>query len=293
MELTALRAFAEVARTGSFSEAAAVLYLTQPAISKRIAVLEEELGTRLFDRIGRQIALTEAGATLLPRAQRLLNDVTDIKRLIADLSGTVGGTLTMGTSHHIGLHRLPPMLRRFVCAYPAVKLDIRFMDSEAACRAVQTGDLQLAIVTLPPVPESAKLQLTPVWHDPLVFVVGVGHELTQITRPTLNDLAAWSAVLPSAATYTRRILEQAMTNRGLALNVSMSTNYLETLKMLVSTGLGWSLLPATMLDSTLVALDTPDMPLSRELGIVVHRNRSLSNAEQSVISICMDAAANP
>lgn len=292
MELSALLAFTEVARTGSFSEAAAALFLTQPAVSKRIAVLEAELGTRLFDRIGRHVAPTEAGITLLPRARRLLNDAADMKRLISDLEGNIGGTLVMATSHHIGLHRLPPVLRRFVHDYPDVKLDIRFMDSEAACKSVLAGELQLAIVTLPPTDELEKIAITNVWSDPLEFAASPNHPLAKLRSPKLANLAAWPAVLPSRSTYTRRILEQAMADHDLTLNVSMSTNYLETLKMLAGIGLGWSLIPASMLDATIVALDVRALRLQRALGIVVHRDRSLSNAERAMIEACKLDALN-
>ena len=186
MDLSALQAFTEVARTGSFSEAAEALFLTQPAVSKRIAVLENELGARLFDRIGRRVAPTEAGTALLPRARRLLNDAADLKRLIADLEGSIGGTLIMATSHHIGLHRLPPVLRQFVSDYPDVMLDIRFMDSEAACKSVLSGELQLAIVTLPPTGELEKIAVTKVWPDPLVFATGPDHPLAEVNDPYIG-----------------------------------------------------------------------------------------------------------
>ena len=113
MDTNSLRTFITTAELESFSLAAEQLYLTQPAISKRIAALEEELGAKLFDRIGRHVSLTEAGRTLLQRARIILQEVEDSRRLISNLSGTVSGRLSIGTSHHIGLHRLPPVLRRY------------------------------------------------------------------------------------------------------------------------------------------------------------------------------------
>jgi DNA-binding transcriptional LysR family regulator len=151
MDTAALSAFLEVARTASFSLAAEHLHLTQPAVSKRISGLEESLGVALFDRVSRQISLTEAGRALLPRAQQLLLDMEDMKRAVGNLSGPVTGTLKIGTSHHIGLHRLPPALRAFSTHYRNVRLDLRFIDSEEAYEAVLSGDLELGIVTLPPV----------------------------------------------------------------------------------------------------------------------------------------------
>lgn len=108
MDLANLNAFIAIAETGSFSEAGERLHLTQPAVSKRIAGLEQQLGVRLFDRLGREIGLTQAGRALLPRAYQILNVLDDTRRALTNLSGEVSGRLTLATSHHIGLHRLPP-----------------------------------------------------------------------------------------------------------------------------------------------------------------------------------------
>ena len=289
MDIAALRAFVEVADHNSFSAAAASLYLTQPAISKRVAQLEGELGVRLFDRIGRRISLTSTGTALLPRARRLLNDARDIKRLVADLSGEVRGRLVMGTSHHIGLHRLPVPLKRFTERFAQVELDIRFMDSEAACRAVETGELELAIVTLPP-SAPANLETQPIWHDPLAFMVARDHPLAGRTHVELDELLSYPAVLPGPTTYTRAILETAVRSTGAELRVGMATNYLETLHMLVATGLGWSLLPATVGDDQVRAIRVDGLTLSRRLGAVRHPKRSLSNAATAMIGICLESA---
>ena len=287
MELTQLAAFAAVAEQGGFSAAAEQLHLTQPAVSKRVRQLEEALGVTLFDRVGRRVALTEAGRALLPRARRLLNDAREMRRLVADLDGSVGGRLVMGTSHHIGLHRLPGPLRRFTRRYPEVELDIRFMDSEAACHAVEIGDLELAIVTLPPEP-LPRLRLEPVWDDPLCFMVGRDHPLAGRGEVPLAELVRLPAVLPSRNTYTRGILERAVRAAGLELRLGMETNYLETLRMLAEAGLGWSLLPATQLTGNLVALRVPGLELARCLGAVTHRERSLSNAARRMIACCSE-----
>src|SRR5690349_18299474 len=150
MDTQILRSFVEVLELQSFSKAATALHLSQPAISKRIAALEDQLGTPLFDRIGREIHPTEAGRTFLPYAKRMLAEAEDSRRALTRLSGHISGRLSFGTSHHIGLHRLPSVLRLFVSEYPEVDLDIHFMDSEEACHAVEQGRLELGIVTLPP-----------------------------------------------------------------------------------------------------------------------------------------------
>jgi len=284
MDTQALTAFLAVAESGSFSTAAERLFLTQPAVSKRIAQLEQQLGTRLFDRVGRRIRLTEAGDALLPRARQVLLDLEDMGRAISNLTGTVSGTLRIGTSHHIGLHRLPPVLRRFSREYPDVKLDIHFIDSEEAWEAVLHGELEMGVVTLPPQPDP-RLHSESVWQDPLVFMAAPEHPLARLESVPLEILTGYSAILPSPVTFTRRIVESLFEEQALTLNISMSTNYLETIHMMVSIGLGWSVLPETMLDDSVVRLNVDTALPVRRLGVVTHPGRSRSNAAGAFLAI--------
>jgi len=284
MDTTGLRTFITAAELESFSHAADQLYLTQPAVSKRVATLEGELGTPLFDRIGRRVFLTAAGRELLPRAKSILNEIEDSRRLITNLSGTVTGQLSIGTSHHIGLHRLPPILRNYSAQYPDVELDLHFMDSEAACRAVLAGELELGIVTLPPDPiDDLKTEI--IWPDPLSIVINKNHPLATQHKTKLLELANTPAILPAHGTYTRELLEQAFAPKGLTLKTGMTTNYLETIKMMVSVGLGWSVLPETMLSKEIVALNINGINISRQLGFVFHPRHTLSNAAKAIIEV--------
>lgn len=281
MELNTLRAFVQVARDGSFSQAAEHLYLTQPAISKRIATLENELDTRLFDRMGRQVFLTETGRHLLPRAEHIIDQLSDIRRELANLTGRVAGRLAMATSHHIGLHRLPAVLRSYSDTNPQVELDIHFMESEKACQAVEQGELELAVVTLPLHPVDA-LQSKTIWHDPLAVIVGLDHPLAKQGTVGLRELIHYPAVLPSRGTYTRTLIEQRIGQHHMQVNCTLSTDYLETLKMMTTIGLGWSLLPEILVDNNLLPLQVPELKLDRSLGMVTHRKRTLSNAARAM-----------
>jgi DNA-binding transcriptional LysR family regulator len=288
MEFNSLKAFIAVAQSASFTEAAERLFLTQPAVSKRIAALEEELGATLFDRIGRTVTLTEAGATLLPRAERILDEVKASQQAISNLSGEVSGRLSFGTSHHIGLHRLPPILRAFTQRYPQVELDIHFYDSEDACREVAQGKLDLGLITLPTELEEPLEELE-VWRDPLSVVVGPEHPLAGKQSASIKQLLAHPAILPSKNTYTRQLVEEAFERHGLHPEVRLSTNYLETIKMMVSVGLGWSILPQSMIAGELPQLKVKELKLERRLGVVTHKQRSLTNAAQAFLKLLSDA----
>jgi DNA-binding transcriptional LysR family regulator len=277
METSQLAAFVEVAQLGSFSLAAEKLHLTQPAVSKRIAALEADLEQKLLDRIGKQLKLTEAGKILLPEAQSLLRHLFETRQALRDISAQIQGPLSLSTSHHIGLHRLPEILRQFSREFPAVQLDIKFVDSEKACAQVLKGEIELAVVTLP-LTVWPHLCFETVWHDPLEFVVAQDHELAQHKRISLATLSNTPALLPAEGTFTRDIVTKAFQSADLKFTTALTTNYMETLKSMCAIGLGWSLLPRTMLGEDLAVLQVPGIELERSLGTVVHERRSLSRA---------------
>lgn len=282
MDMNTLQAFLAVAETGSFSLAADRLYLTQPAVSKRVAGLETELDTRLFERLGKRVIVTEAGRELLPRVHHILQEMEDCRQVIADLSGEVSGRLRLATSHHIGLHRLPRYLRQYSLLYPKVEFAIKFMDSESGCAAVADGDLEMAVVTLPQ-EKVGNLELRKIWDDPLQIMVSRDHVLAGCRD--LTRLQEYPAIVPEKGTETRRLIEAAMTGAGIILRTGIETNYLETIRMLVASGLGWSVLPEIMAGADLVSLPAPGITLYRVLGIITRKNASLSRAAQALCTL--------
>ena len=168
-----------------------------------VNALENQLDSPLFDRIGRRIILTEAGTALLPRARAIVLQVEESRRVLHDLSGNVAGRLRIGTSHHIGLHRIPDVLREYSRLYPEVDLDIRFLDSEEACRGVEHSDLELAVATLPEPPHPL-LELRELWQDPLSLICHRDHPLSSGDRIGFEHLGHHPAILPGPGTFTRR-----------------------------------------------------------------------------------------
>ncbi len=284
MDLANLNAFIAIAEIGSFSGAGERLHLTQPAISKRIAGLEQQLNVRLFDRLGREVSLTEAGRALLPRAYQILNVLDDTRRALTNLTGEISGRLTLATSHHIGLHRLPPVLRTFTRRYPQVALDIQFLDSEIAYEEILHGRAELAVITLAPAPH-ALVRAVPVWDDPLDFVAAPEHPLANSGSVSLEDIVRYPAVFPGGNTFTHHIVSGLCEARGLKPDIAMSTNYMETIKMMVSIGLAWSVLPRTMLDEQVARIPLPGIQLNRQLGYILHTERTLSNAAKAFMAL--------
>lgn len=291
MDTQLLRAFLTVSQYKSFSVAATQLNLTQSAVSKRIAVLEEQLSSVLFDRVGRRVILTEAGNTLLPHAKKLLEDSENTVRLMKQQQGSISGQLRIATSHHIGVHRLPPFLKSYTQQYPEVHLQLHFIDSEQATQAILQGDFDLALITLPELKiddGSNPIQHHILWKDPMFFVVGKQHPLAQKPtsnkRITLKQLSQYPAILPDENTRTTQLVKQLFSQEEIAPNITMTTNHLDAIKMMVGVGLGWSALPERLIDENLHLLPIKKGILSRELGCIHHRHRSLSNAARAMLN---------
>lgn len=285
MNTTNLATFVAVMQTGSISGAAEKLYITQPAVSKRIKNLEDEFGTALFDTVGRSIIPTAAAYDLLPFVRRWLDDYEACKASLQHAKEVASGRLVIGTSHHIGLHHLAPVLKRFIQTYPAVQLEVRFVDSEEAHKAVLEGEISLAFLTLPPTYDR-RLNYHTLWSDPLYFVTGTLSSLAQKSKVSLLQLAHYPAILPAANTFTSQITLAEFAKHNLRPYATMSTNPLESIRMLVSVGLGWSVLPETLINQDLIKIDMAEnIELQRHLGLVTNPNLTRSASMQALLSM--------
>ena len=240
------------------------------------------MATSLFDRIGKRVILTEAGKVLLPRAQKLVRELDDARLAIQNLAQQVSGRLPIAASHHIGLHRLPPVLKNFSQRYPAVKMDISFLDSEQAYKQVLHGDIELAVVTLS-LEAVQGIQDHTLWTDNLRIMTASDHPLSRFRQLQLTDLLDYPAILPGENTFTRQLIDDLFRRKQLQLQVEMSTNYLETIRMIVSIGMAWSVLPDIMREPGLTVLSLPNINLTRKLGFICHREHTLSNACRAFI----------
>ncbi len=283
MNLAAFEAFVKVMETGSISLAADHLFITQPAVTKRIHSLEDYFGVKLFESAGRGVQATHAAHSLLPKVKGWLNELGDIHHTLSHEQDQVQGKLKIGTSHHLGLHHLPHHLKEYVQQFPNVKLDVHFVDSEQAHEQVLAGDLELAFLTLPPEGDD-RLSYVTIWNDPLVFVAAPFHPLSDKQNLQLEDLIQYPSLLPAAQTYTSQITLAEFEKQGLKPKITMSNNPLESIRMLVSIGLGWSVLPKTLVSDDLKQLDIK-LEMNRQLGMVWHPGRTQSKAVKELIKM--------
>jgi len=279
MNFYQLAYFRKVAETSSLSRAAAELRITQPAVSKQIRSLEDELGERLFDRIGKKVFLTRAGEVLLTHVDRILRSVDEAKTAVRDLSVECSGELVIGTSDHISIHRLPDVLKECITAFPKIDLKLRCHRSETILELVAKNEVDLGVITLQKTPPNITSRI--IWRDPMSLVVPAAHPLTSAKRIRLEDIVQHGMILTEHATETRMMVDEVFAAHGLTPNVAMEVAYIETIKSLVRTGLGIAILPDKAVDAevksgALVRLRITDAVFSRNLGAVYLKDKFLS-----------------
>ncbi len=289
MTLEQLRIFVAVAERQHVTEAARALNLAQSAASHAIATLEARYDTKLFDRVGRRIALTEAGRALLAEARAILAQVDHAELALSEFGKLERGALTVQASQTIASYWLPRHLVAFHRAYPRIAVRLAIGNTAQAAEAVQTGAAELGFV------EGAvandQLLSEPVARDQLVLIVGPDHPWANATSLRARDLVAGEWVMREPGSGTRSALEDALGRLGVSpadLQVRMELPSNEAVRAAVEAGLGAAALSASVAAPSLeagllrrVRLKLPE----REFHALRHKTRRLSRAAEALLAI--------
>jgi DNA-binding transcriptional LysR family regulator len=250
MTFDQLRVFIAVAERLHVTQAAAALGITQSAASATVQALETRLGMKLFNRVGRRIELTEAGAVLLPEARAVLARLAQAEQTLDDLAGLRRGRLAIWASQTIAGYWLPRHLHRFGTAWPGVALSLTIGNTAEVARAVREGDADLGFVEGDV--EDPLLARSPVGSDRLVLVVGAGHAWARISGPLAPGRLTESRwVLREPGSGTRQMFEDALRGYGIdpgTLTVALQLPSNEAVCAAVEAGAG-----ATVISGLVVA----------------------------------------
>ena len=289
MDTNAIKAFIAVAETTSVTKGSKKLFLTQRAISRRIAQLEEQLGVRLFDRVNKKMFLTLAGSKLLPKCKQIMADIELAAREASYMGDKVMGHLTVGMSHHVSLYRAPENLKRYQDLYPDVELDLNFLPSEDAISLVERGKLELALVTLPkkPIPN---LDFIAIWRDELYIAIPNDKEYL---NASLEDLSKKPVILPHPTSTTRKNIDKIFADQNLSFAHITETSNFEVIGKMIETGLGWSVMPSHMMNSKIVHTHADTFVAIRTQGVVKHSQRQLSLASEALLKLLVDQLSKP
>lgn len=273
MEFHRLRYFVAVAETGSFTRAAAREGVTQPSLSQQILELEKDLDTRLFDRLGRTVVLTDAGTQLLPRAQQVLAAVADAERSVR---AAAGGVLRAGAIPTIAPYLLPTVARRFLKDFPTVRLQLSEDRTERLLEALLAGELDVGVMALPV--RDDRLHVEKLFAEDLVLAVPAGHKLAGKPTARLGDLAEEPfLLLDDLHCFGDQVLSLCRRGGKFEPRVACQGEQLGTLLGLVGCGVGVTIVPRMAADADkskkLAFLGFASPAPSRTLCAVWHKQR--------------------
>jgi len=233
-----------VADAPSFAVAASSVGVTTSALSQGLAELERRIGVDLFERSGRRQVLRPEGAEVLAYARRVVADTGDLARWAASLRSGEAGRLRVGMIDAAALHHFPDVLRAFRDDHPAVDLRLSVGPSGELLDQLVRGALDLAVVVDPP-SAPAGLDLEPLVDEPLVVVAPEGTPVAAI-----RDAGRWGPwVLFPEGSHTRSVIERELRARGAAVEVVAESHQPEVLREMAGLGVGWTVLPTSMLGS--------------------------------------------
>lgn len=208
MELRQLRYFVVLAEELSFTRAALRLHITQSTLSHQIRQMESEIGRPLFDRTSRRVVITEVGETLLASATRALREVDEGLRTIAAAPDPLLGTLRIGATHTFNIKLIPECVAQFGAQHPAVSVVVRELFAPEIVRLVESGDLDVGITYDPH--RRDRLQFEALYVEEMVLAVAADHPFARRKRVRTVELHKQRMILPTEASATRRIIDEAL-----------------------------------------------------------------------------------
>ncbi|MDQ2800618.1 MAG: LysR family transcriptional regulator [Armatimonadota bacterium] len=281
MNYNHLMIFQAVAEEGSVSRGAERLCISQPAVSKQLAVLEASLKTKLLDRLPKGVRLTEAGELLLGYVQRMSRLEREAEQAMAELQGLARGTLTVGASLTVGAYLMPEILAEYGRRYPKIALTLEIANTEVIQRMLLDGKLDIGLTE--GFADAPDLDAAVFAEDELVAIAPPGHPLLQQASITVERLLQEPLILREPGSGTRAVLERALAERGLTVTPLMSLGSTEAIKRAVAAGAGLAVISRLALGlelemGRLTLLLLSDLTLRRSLHRLTRRGAYQSRA---------------
>ncbi|HEV2393665.1 MAG TPA: LysR family transcriptional regulator [Verrucomicrobiae bacterium] len=289
-----LRTFCLLVRTGSFTQAARELHVTQSGVSYSIKALENDIGCRLLDRLGKKVVPTQAGEQLLQHATRILNEMDTARESIARLGKWGHGRLRLGASTTACQHLIPPVLREFKESFPDHAISLEPGDTPELVAALLGHRVDLALSL--EVDREPKLKFHPLFTDDLQFIVAPFHPWAKAGRIERSAIPRQNYILYSKRSVTFRLIADYFRRDQMELNTVIEVGSMEATKELVKLGLGVSILAPWITQKEidqglLVALPLSRRKLQRNWGILHWRGKQLNLAEETFIGMCQSFCA--
>ncbi|MEB7918822.1 LysR family transcriptional regulator [Enterobacter mori] len=286
LNLGYLATFRLVIQRGSFSAAADVLGISQPAVSLQIRQLEQFLQTRLVERTGRGIKATAAGQALLIHGERIEQAVDETLRSVRAFNHDVSGTITLGTGATACIHLLPPLLQQLRSDYPLLRVGVTTGNTLDIVRAIEENRLDMGLVTLPV--SGRALDVMPVMDEEFVFIASQAQQamFTDLRPDALHTLPL---IAFESGSGTQALIDGWFEASGLTIAPAMQLGSIEAIKRMVRSGLGYSIVPKMAVEQKAdregLCVSSLSPVLQRQLAVVMRQDKILSKGISGIIRI--------
>ena len=288
MQIESLKVFCDLAETQSFTKAAQINGVTQSAVSQQISALERAFKSLLIERSKKQFRLTREGEVFYEYSKQILQTYASLDSRMQELKDIISGTIRVATIYSIGLHDLPPYIKKFMKSYPTVNVHVEYRQASQVYEDVCSNIVDLGLIAYPI--KDPKIEIVPLHKEPLVLVCHPQHPFTKQKSIKLKALAGQKIISFEPDTPTRKALDKILREHHVEVQHVMEFDNVETVKRAVEIDAGISIVPQGSVvqeiqKKTLVSVEIEDGQFFRPLAAIYKKNRVLSPAMKQFLTI--------
>ncbi len=288
MQIDSLKVFCDLVESESFTKAAQINNVTQSAVSQTISSLERAFKSLLIERSKRNFRMTAEGEVLYDYCKQILQTYDALQSRLQEIKADISGNIRVATIYSIGLHVLPPYLKKFLKSYPTVNVHVEYRRPNKVYEDVLGNIVDLGFVAYPI--RDPKLEIVNIRKDPLVVICHPQHPLAKHKSIRLKNISDQKFVAFERDIPTRKALDKLLKEHNVPVDVVMEFDNIETVKRAVEIDSGISIVPQEtirqeVVNQTLVAIRIEDADCFRTLGVIHKKNKVLSPAIKQFISL--------
>lgn len=293
MQIESLKVFCDLTETESFTKAAQINGVTQSAVSQTISSLERQFKSLLIERSKKNFRLTAEGEVLYEYSKQILQTYDALQSKLQEIKEIISGNIRLATIYSIGLHVLPPYVKKFMKAFPTVNVHVEYRRPDQVYEDVLGNVVDLGLVAYPA--RDPKLEIVQLRKDPLVLICHPQHPFSKMKSIKLKALNGNKFVGFERDIPTRRALDKVLKDHGVSVDYAMEFDNIETVKRAVEIDSGVSIVPQETIrqevaNQTLAAVKLEDGEYHRTLGVIYKKNKVLSPAIKQFISLLKEPA---
>ncbi len=288
MQIESLKVFCDLVETESFTKAAQINSVTQSAVSQQISSLERIFKSLLIERSKKKFRLTREGQVLYDYSKQIIQTYESLDSKLQELKDIISGTIRVATIYSIGLHDLPPYIKRFMKNYPTVNIHVEYRRANQVYDDVFSNVVDLGLIAYPI--KDSKLEIIPLRKEPLVLICHPQHPFTKQKTIKLKALSGQKIIGFEPDIPTRKALDKILREHGVEVKHVMEFDNVETVKRAVEIDAGISIVPLGTVTqeiskNTLASVAIEDGQFFRPLAAIYKKNKVLSPAMKQFLSI--------